>query len=44
MEKIQASICFEVGFLYENMGTCLFIPVFQAIGYIPIMLKSDGLE
>ena len=26
--KIQANMCFDVVFLYENMGTCLFTPVF----------------
>ena len=28
MEKIQANMCFDVVFLYENIGTCLFTPVF----------------
>ena len=27
MEKIQANMCFDVGFLYENIRTCLFTHV-----------------
>ena len=28
MENIQANMCFDVVFLYENIGTCLFTPAF----------------
>ena len=28
MEKIQANMCFDVVFLYENIRTCLFTYVF----------------
>ena len=28
MEKIQANVCFDVVFLYENIRTCLFTYVF----------------
>ena len=28
MEKIQANMFFDVVFLYGNIGTCLFTPVF----------------